>query len=86
MVQVPGRNMRIIDIRPSKKFRCAWAAIEATGVEPAFATSTPKADAISYARGRFGGSRGEIHVYDDVGEKIVEKIAMDDRIKYPHTE
>jgi hypothetical protein len=69
--------MRIINIRPSKKFRGAWAAVEATGVEPAFATSTPKADAISYACGRFGGSCGEIHVYDDVRENIVEKIAME---------
>ena len=58
--------------------------VEANGVEPAFATSTPKADAISYARGRFGGSRGAIHVYDEAGENLVEKIAIDDRIKYPH--
>ena len=34
-------------------------------------------------RGGMGAS-GEIHVYDDTGENIVEKIAMDDRIKYPH--
>jgi hypothetical protein len=47
-------------------------------------TPTPKADAIDYARGRFGGSRGPIHVYDEAGENIVEKIPVDDRIKYPH--
>jgi len=49
------------------------------------ATSTPKADAISYARGRFGGGSGEIHIYDDAGKNIVEKIPIDDRIKYPHS-
>jgi hypothetical protein len=78
--------MRVINIRPSKKFKNAWEAFEAPGVEPAFATSTPKADAIGYARGRFGGASGEIHVYDEHGETIVEKIPMDDRIKYPHAE
>jgi hypothetical protein len=57
--------MRIINIRPSKKFRGAWAAVEATGVEPAFATSTPKADAINYARGRFGGSHPARHQISD---------------------
>ncbi len=32
---------------------------------------------IDYARGRFGGSRGEIHVYDNAGENIVEKFRVD---------
>ena len=27
--------------------------------------------------GRFGGSAGEIHVYDETGEAIAEKIAID---------
>lgn len=78
--------MRIIEVRPSKKFRDAWAAVEALGVEPAFATNPPKADAINYARGRFGGASGEIHVYDEAGKDIVAKITMDDRIKYPHAQ
>ena len=69
--------MRIIEVRPCKKFKGAWIASEAPGTEPAFATRTPKADAISYARGRFGGSKGEIHIWDEAGETIVEKIQID---------
>jgi hypothetical protein len=52
--------MRIIEVRPSQKFKNAWVACEAPGVEPAFATSSAKADAINYARNRFGGVSGEI--------------------------
>jgi hypothetical protein len=37
-------------------------------VEPAVATSAPKADAICYARRWFGGAAGEIHVYDNTRE------------------
>ena len=81
-----SRSMRIIEIRPSRKFIGAWAAVEGSGVEPAFATGTPKADAISYALSRFGGSTGAIQVYDETGEKVVESITMDDRIKYPHAQ
>jgi hypothetical protein len=65
MVQVASRSRRIIDIRRSKKFGGAWAVVEATGVDPAFATSTPKADAINYARGRFGGSHPARHQISD---------------------
>ena len=36
-----------------------------------------KQNTIDYARGRFGGSRGEIYVYDGSGEKVVEKILVD---------
>jgi hypothetical protein len=75
--------MRIIEIRPSKKFRNHWEAFESEGVQPAFPT---KQHAIDYASNRFGGSRGEIHVYDDAGENMVEKIAIDDRIKYPRAD
>ena len=49
---------------------------------PAFKTGDPKADAIDYAKGRFGGSAGEIHVYDDAGTAIVEKIQIDGRVLY----
>jgi hypothetical protein len=58
-------------------------AFEGDGVQPAFPT---KQHAIDYASNRFGGSRGEIHVYDDAGENMVEKIAIDDRIKYPRAD
>jgi hypothetical protein len=58
--------MNIIEVRPSQKFKGAWAAVEAPGVEPAFATNTPKAkaDAMSYARashkrGTVEGSRNQ---------------------------
>jgi hypothetical protein len=74
--------MKTVEVRPSQKFAGAWIAFDAPGVEPAFATNDPKADAINYARGRFGGSCGEIHVYDDAGTNIIEKIVMDGRTKY----
>ena len=78
--------MRIIEIRPGKKFRGSWLAFEAPRVEPAFSTSDPEMDAIDYAWNRFGGSTGEIKVYDEAGENIVERIAKSDRIKYPHAD
>lgn len=58
-------------------------AFEAPGVEPTFAAPNARSAALEYARGRFGGSEGEIHLYDQAGEQVVEKIAIDDRIKYP---
>ena len=36
--------------------------------------------------GRFGGSAGEIHVYDDAGTKLIEKIVMDERMKYRYAD
>ncbi|MGH8092684.1 MAG: hypothetical protein ACREIF_04350 [Chthoniobacterales bacterium] len=75
--------MRIIEVRPSKKFKGAWVAFESPGVEPAFAQPNGREKAIAYARGRFGGSEGEIHVYDEAGQEVVETITIDDRIKYP---
>jgi len=68
--------MRIVEIRPSKRLR-GWSALEAPGVAPAFPGLNGKQYAIDYARGRFGGSRGEIHVYDDAGHSVIEKIAID---------
>ena len=64
--------MKIIEIKFTKKFGGAWYAFEAVGVEPAFTGPSGKQQAIDYARNcRFGGpSGGEIHVYDDAGEKV----------------
>jgi hypothetical protein len=66
--------MRIIHIRPSQRFPRYWEAAEGQGVQPAY---RDRNDAISYAKGRFDGSGGEIHVYDYVGKEIIEKIAVD---------
>jgi hypothetical protein len=74
--------MRIIEIRRSKKFKGAWVAFEAASVQPTFRTGASKIDAIDYARGRFGGSSGEIHVYDEAGENIAEKIPIDGGMQY----
>ena len=71
--------MTIIEIRPSQKFRGAWRAKEAPGVEPAFTGPTAKQDALEYARHRFGGRAGEIHVYDDAERKIEQTIPIDGR-------
>jgi hypothetical protein len=41
-----------------------------------------KEDAIHYASQRFGGSRGEVHVYDATGKTIERKIIIDGRGQY----
>ena len=58
-------------------------AFEEPGVKPAF---QDKASAPEYAKTRFGGAAGEIHVHDEAGENIVGNISMDGRGKYPHSE
>ena len=70
--------MKIIEIKPTKKFAGAWFAYEAPGVEPAFPGPAGKQQAIDHARYcRFDGtSGGEIHVYDDTGENVVEIIPV----------
>ncbi len=68
---------RMIEIRFSRKFGGSWTASEGPGVEPAFPGPNGKSDAISYARGRFGGSpNGEIHVYDEDGDTLAEVIKV----------
>jgi hypothetical protein len=74
--------VKIIEVRPSKKFKGAWEPVEAPGVEPAFAQPGAKENAVSYSRRRFGGSAGEIHVYDETGENIVQKILIDGGNQY----
>jgi hypothetical protein len=75
--------MRIIEVRSSKRFKGAWVAFEDPGVHPAFATGTPKADALGYAKNRFRGGGGELHVYSDDGESIIERIVIADRGESP---
>jgi hypothetical protein len=74
--------MKIIEVRQSKKFKGAWSAFEAPGVEPAFAEPDAKRKAIDYASQRFGGTQGEVHVYDATGETIERKIVIDGRGQY----
>ena len=74
--------MNIIEVRPSQKFKGAWIAFEMPGVEPAFATADPKAAAIEYALNRFGGSAGEVHVYEESGKIVERKVAIDGRGQY----
>jgi hypothetical protein len=71
----PG--MKIIEVRPCKKFAGGWVAFEGPGVEPAFDGTDP-----NYAKNRFGGAAGEIHVYDDAGKTIVEKIPINGGTQY----
>ena len=78
--------MRTIEIRPTKKFNGSWVAFEAPGVEPAFPGPNGKQNAIDYARGRFGGSRGEIHVYGDDASTIERRIVIDGRGQYPQAD
>jgi hypothetical protein len=66
-----------------QEIKGAWVAFEAPGVEPAFAAPNAKRKAIDYACGRFGGSAGEVHIYDESGEIIERNIVIDGRGQYP---
>ncbi len=78
-----GLSMTIIEVRPSKKFRAAWVAFEAPGVEPAFASPDAKRKAIDYACHRFGGGVGEVHVFGEDLATIESRIVIDGRGQYP---
>ena len=67
---------RLIEVRPFKKFKGAWVAFEASGVEAAFAAPEAKRKAVNYACGRFGGSAGEVHVYGDDAATIERSIVI----------
>lgn len=75
--------MKIIQIRPSERFSGAWISFEASGVEPAFSGRSAKSDAIDYACQRFGGGAGEVHVYEESGNIVERKLAIDGRGQYP---
>jgi hypothetical protein len=69
--------MKIIEIKPTKKFGGAWRTSEAPGVSPCYPGRTGKHSAIDYARNcRFGGTSGEIRVYDETGENVIEVIPV----------
>jgi hypothetical protein len=72
--------MKIIEIRPSKKFDGSWSAYEGPGVSPCYPGPQSKQFAIDYARNtRFGCTSGESHVYDDTGKTVAEVIKIDAR-------
>ena len=75
-------KVRIIEVRPSKKFG-GWIAFEAPGVEPAFEGPFGKQDAISFAASRFNGSAGEVRVYDEFGLTLLDTITIEARGHYP---
>jgi len=77
-------NMTTIEIKPSKRPR-GWCAFETPSVEPAFPDPNGKQNAIDYARGRFGGSRGEIHVYCDDGSTVERSTVIDSLGQYPQS-
>jgi hypothetical protein len=69
--------MKIIEIKPTKKFGGAWCAYEAPGVSPCYPGPCGKQQAIDYARNcRFGGTSGEIRVFDETSENVVEVITV----------
>jgi hypothetical protein len=56
--------MKVIEIKPTKKFGGAWCAEEAPGVAPCFPEATGKQYAVDYPRNsRFGGASGEIRLF-----------------------
>jgi hypothetical protein len=74
--------VKIIEVRPSKKFKGAWASFESPGVEPTFAEPDAKRKAIDYASQRFGGGIGEVHIYDATDKVIEQTIKIDGRGLY----
>ncbi len=78
--------MKVIEVRPSKKFKGAWVSFEAPGVEPAFAAPEAKRKAVDYACQRFGGDAGEVHVYGDDDATIERSIVIDGRGQYQQVE
>jgi hypothetical protein len=69
--------MKIIEIKPTKKFGGAWCAFEAPGVSPCYPGPAGRQSAIDYALNcRFGGTSGEIRVFDETGENVIEVIAV----------
>ena len=81
MTQCP--LVRIVRVRPSQRFPTYWEACEGKDVQPAFHA---RSDAITYAKGQFAGQGGEIHVYDDNGEDILDKIVIDERTQCPQAD
>ncbi len=69
--------MKIIEIQFTEKFGGSWSAIEAPGVEPTYPGPKGRQFAVDYATNRFGGAAGEVHVYDQAGAEIVQKIPVD---------
>src|SRR5690349_8317664 len=63
--------MKIIEIKPTKKFGGAWCAFEAPGVSPCYRgrTANSRASTMRGIAGLAGPQGGEIRVYDDAGEK-----------------
>lgn len=75
--------MKIIEVRPSRKFGGSWLAFESPGVEPAYVGPNARELAIGYARQRFGGSSGEVRVFDEAGA-VAETLPINGRDLYPH--
>ena len=63
--------MKIIEIKPTKKFGGTWCAEEAPGVAPCFAGSNGKQCALDYARNSRLAARQGRFVYDEAGQKVV---------------
>jgi hypothetical protein len=72
--------MKVIEIRPSERFRHHWEACGGDGVQPTFAG---KLDAVDYATGRLGAGGGEIQVYSQDGSAVEDKVIVDDQISHP---
>ena len=79
-------RMKIIKIIPSKKFGGCWTAFESPGVEPCYPKPHGKERAIGYTKQRFGGTSGEVHVYDETGETVIDKIPIDGGEQYGQPE
>jgi hypothetical protein len=79
---VGHRLSMIIEVRPCKRFKGAWVAFGAPGVEPAFAAPDAKRKAVDYACGRFGCGAGEVRIYGD-DDTTIGPIVIDGRGQYP---
>jgi hypothetical protein len=69
--------MKIIEIKPTKKFGGSRCAYEAPGVSPCYPGPSGKQQAIDYACNcRFGGTSGEIRVYDNTRIAVGQSLTV----------
>jgi len=87
LVTKPANVQRLEWWKSSRSFRAeSSAARGARTKRPALCRASAALTddgAIDYAWGRFGGSRGEIHVYGDDASTIERNIIIDGRGQYP---
>jgi len=76
-------SVTIIEVRPSKKFKDAWVAFEAPGIEPAFAAPDAKQKAIDYSADAWEEAMGKCTNMATTLQLSSAPIVIDGRGQYP---